>query len=148
MVLWKNFRNFLFVDRVSELPEISEVSEYENNIFSDPKSGHYPGAVNIPFPSLFNPDTRTLKTVDELKKGRLFTIQGAHSRILTKPRYSWWNSSSRRVVTATLFCRKQSSASHFLHVKKTFTEYKHPATTARFLWLICGQNNRFPPVKS
>lgn len=37
--------------------------------FLDPKSGHYPGAINIPFESLFNPDTRTLKTVDELKKG-------------------------------------------------------------------------------
>ncbi|KAL9950325.1 hypothetical protein ACROYT_G042810 [Oculina patagonica] len=39
-----------------------------NHSADDPKTGHYPGAVNIPFPSLFNPDTRTLKTVDELKK--------------------------------------------------------------------------------
>lgn len=34
----------------------------------DPKSGHYPGAVNIPFTSLFNLETRTLKSVVELKK--------------------------------------------------------------------------------
>ncbi|KAL9950323.1 hypothetical protein ACROYT_G042807 [Oculina patagonica] len=39
-----------------------------NHSPNDPKTGHYPGAVNIPFPSLFNPDTRTLKTVEELKK--------------------------------------------------------------------------------
>ena len=44
------------------------------NLFflSESNTGHYPGAVNIPFPSLFNSDTRTLKTVDELKKGWLF----------------------------------------------------------------------------
>ena len=40
--------------------------------FLDPKSGHYPGAVNIPFPSLFNTETRKLKTVEELKKGKSF----------------------------------------------------------------------------
>ncbi|KAJ7388900.1 hypothetical protein OS493_035047 [Desmophyllum pertusum] len=39
-----------------------------NHSKDDPKTGHYPGAVNIPYPSLFNPDTKTLKTVDELKK--------------------------------------------------------------------------------
>lgn len=39
-----------------------------NHSLDDPKTGHYPGAVNIPFPGLFNPDTRTLRTVDELKK--------------------------------------------------------------------------------
>jgi len=46
---------------------------FKSHVLSDPKSGHYPGAVNIPFPSLFNPETRTLKTVDELKKGELFS---------------------------------------------------------------------------
>lgn len=35
---------------------------------NDPTTGHYPGAVNIPFPTLFNAETKTLKTVDELKK--------------------------------------------------------------------------------
>ena len=39
---------------------------------ADPKSGHYPGAVNIPFTSLFDHETKTLKTVDELKKGKCF----------------------------------------------------------------------------
>ena len=39
------------------------------NYISDPRSGHYPGAVNIPFSSLFNVETRTLKSIDELKKG-------------------------------------------------------------------------------
>ncbi|CAH3144327.1 unnamed protein product [Porites lobata] len=34
----------------------------------DQNSGHYPGAVNIPYPSLFNSETKALKTVDELKK--------------------------------------------------------------------------------
>jgi len=46
----------------------SRVPAKFNHSPDDPKSGHYPGAVNIPFPSLFNPETRTLKTVDELKK--------------------------------------------------------------------------------
>ncbi|CAH3144325.1 unnamed protein product [Porites lobata] len=46
----------------------SRVPAKFNKSSDDPKSGHYPGAINIPFESLFNPDTRTLKTVDELKK--------------------------------------------------------------------------------
>ena len=71
MVLWKNYINFPVGDRVSELmSEVSECIIKRKFVFSDPKTGHYPGAVNIPFPSVFNPDTKTLKTVDELKKGK------------------------------------------------------------------------------
>ena len=39
--------------------------------FVDPKTGHYPGAVNIPFPKLFDPDTKSLKKLDDLKKGMM-----------------------------------------------------------------------------
>ncbi|XP_029204374.2 thiosulfate sulfurtransferase-like [Acropora millepora] len=46
----------------SRVPEKFQLSS------DDPGSGHYPGAVNIPFSSLFNLETRTLKSIDELKK--------------------------------------------------------------------------------
>jgi len=59
--------------------------------------------VNIPFPSLFNPDSRTLKTVDELKKGRLLSKQGAHSRKLAKFDYSGTSPYGYPVMTTTLF---------------------------------------------
>ena len=50
----------------------SEINYDWINLFSlDQNSGHYPGAVNIPYPSLFNSETKALKTVDELKKGKL-----------------------------------------------------------------------------
>ena len=48
--------------------------------FVDPKTGHYPGAVNIPFPKLFDPDTKSLKKLDDLKKGMMIlkNIKSAH----------------------------------------------------------------------
>ena len=48
--------------------------------FVDPKTGHYPGAVNIPFPKLFDPDTKSLKKLDDLKKGMMIlkSITSAH----------------------------------------------------------------------
>ena len=52
--------------------------------FVDPKTGHYPGAVNIPFPKLFDPDTKSLKKLDDLKKGMMILkILQVHIGLLT-----------------------------------------------------------------
>ena len=37
-------------------------------------SGHMPGSINVPFPELLHPDTKTLKSKDELRE--LFTAKG------------------------------------------------------------------------
>lgn len=46
----------------------SRIPEKFNLSPDDPKSGHYLGAINIPFTCLFNTEARTLKPVDQLKK--------------------------------------------------------------------------------
>ena len=51
------------------LIKISLIFKSLSLLHVDPSTGHYPGAVNIPFPNLFNAETKTLKSVDELKKG-------------------------------------------------------------------------------
>lgn len=58
------------------LIKISLIFKSLSLLHVDPSTGHYPGAVNIPFPNLFNAETKTLKSVDELKKGnRLITLE-------------------------------------------------------------------------
>ena len=63
--------NYIFCNNFIGLAMSDSIGQF---VFLDPKTGHYPGAVNIPFASLFNPDTKMLRTVDELKKGNVFPM--------------------------------------------------------------------------
>lgn len=67
----------------------------------DPRTGHYPGAVNIPFPKLFDPETKSLKKLDDLKK--VYIDAGID---LSKPLIGMGNSgmSSCSLVLAAHLC--------------------------------------------